>query len=289
MSDIDRIGELRTLAIGQLATLFIRSFAGKVIIASLAVSFAAILLVAADVVEPGTAADWAAAGGAIFAAAAALNIAGNDRAERREERLTADLAQMRLVRIDAREWRDSSTPGVQLKVTITNYGQRPILQALLVAAEVESQSAGTFKLADPTPVQVLQIVPTVLQPSLPGDQTLDAAMKNESDEPWIPQIDPKHRAMYANGLNVKVECVDADGQHWLLSNQDEPHRNLPKLGASSWRRLWTHRRQAAAELCVIFAPSQRTQTGLLATGIVIVAATIAYVVIQLCHWLSILI
>lgn len=120
--------------------------------------------------------------GAIFAAAVAVNIANGDRSERREERQVASLAQMRLVKVNPREWRDVRQPDVQLKVATTNYGERPILQMLMLSAEVESQSAGTFKLSDPTPETVLRIVPTVMQPQLPV-RFFEVAMKNAKGEP----------------------------------------------------------------------------------------------------------
>jgi hypothetical protein len=83
----------------------------------------------------------------------------------RTDSRVADLAQMRLVKIDPREWGDLNQPDVQLRVEITNYGERPILQVLIESAEVESQAAGIFTLSDPTPQQV-RIIPTLMQPQL---------------------------------------------------------------------------------------------------------------------------
>jgi hypothetical protein len=70
-----------------------------------------------------------------------------------------------------------------LRVEITNYGERPILQVLMLSAEVESRSAGAFKRSAPTPVRVLRIVPTIGQPQLPN-QFFEVAMKNQVGEQW---------------------------------------------------------------------------------------------------------
>jgi hypothetical protein len=91
---------------------------------------------------------------------------------------------------------------------------------LILSAEVESVSAGTFKLADPTPVRVVPIIPTVMQPQLRG-QLFEVAMKNPAGVPWESSKEA-HRMKYANGLKVYIQCIDASGNHWEISNEDDP-------------------------------------------------------------------
>jgi hypothetical protein len=268
----------RRRAFKALAEMFVSSFAGKVILGAAFLLLVAMVLVFLGVLAPGTAAEWAAAFGAIFAAAVALNIATRDRSERREERQVASLAQMRLVKVNAREWQDSSNPNAQLRVEIANYGQRPILQVLMLTAEVESQSAGTFKLSDPTPVRILRIVPTVMQPQLPN-QFFEVAMKNAAGERWEPRRLESHRMKYANGLKVTIECIDADGQPWLLSNEDDPQRQVPQMGPPAWQRLWTHRRETASELWALLGPSRRSLLAASAT-----TAIVAIIVLLAWNW-----
>jgi hypothetical protein len=255
--------------------MFVRSFVGRVLLWSVFPLTVALVLILFGVLQPGSAADWMAAAGATFAAAVALAIANGDRSERRDERHAASKAQMRLVKINAREWRDSGSPNVQLKVEITNYGERPILRVLMLDAEVESRSAGTFKQSDPTPPEV-PIVPTVMQPQLPY-QFFDVAMKNEKGEPWEPGRLESHRRKYANGLKVTIQCLNADGQHWSISNEDDPYRHVPKMGPPAWERLWINRKEAVAQISQLLAPSQTTRRTLLITSLV--AATLLMLVV----------
>jgi hypothetical protein len=138
--------------------LFVRSFLGKLTIGLFALGFGAIILwlLGADM---GSVAEWFGAVGAIFAAAAALSIATRDRRERHNEREEADLAQMRLVHIEILDYNDSSKPYIHFRARVTNYGQRPILQAQVISAELFTKQdyegrppwVPSFKLADPSP------------------------------------------------------------------------------------------------------------------------------------------
>jgi hypothetical protein len=267
--------QVRRRALKLLAGMFVSSFVGRVLLWSAFPLAVALVLMLFRVLQPGSAADWMAAAGATFAAGVALAIANGDRSERRDERHVASLAQMRLVKINAREWRDSDSPNVQLKVEITNYGERPILRVLMLDAEVESRSAGTFKRSDPTPPEV-PIVPTVMQPQLPH-QFFDVAMKNENGEPWEPGRLESRRRKYGNGLRVTIQCLDADGQHWTLSNEDDPYRHVPELGPPAWQRLWDNRREAVAQFGELLAPSRTTRRALLVAAVI--AATLLILVV----------
>ncbi|MDO0976946.1 hypothetical protein [Mycolicibacterium frederiksbergense] len=179
----------------------------------------AILLIRFDVLDPGSAADWLAGIGAIFAAAAALSIATRDRADRREERDAASLAQMRLVRIESEPIDgDSSQIKYQLKIDIANHGDRAILQVSLLSATVESVSAGTFANTGATDPPVLAIVPTV-RSGIPHP-SLRTGMANGSGDSWNQMHKAEHRNKTATELRLK--CTDADGQPWIVSNNGDP-------------------------------------------------------------------
>jgi hypothetical protein len=218
------------------------------------------LLVSCDVLDPGSAAEWIAGTGAIFAAAVALNIAAKDRAERREEREVAALAQMRLVevRFRAAECIDPTEQNLfrsyyQLHVSIDNYGERPILRAMVTDAELETRSAGVFKKADPTPVKVLGIIPPVGQPQPGTGNSFDLYMTDSEGERWHPHHgNESHRMAHAT---VKIQCIDAEGQHWIISNDNDPYGDVPIPSPPAYQRLWTHRHEAASELRDLFWPS----------------------------------
>ena len=98
--------------------------------------------------------------GAIIAAAIALDIASRDRRERTRERDEADLAQMRLVQVKIDGYSNSRTPEYNFRVWITNHGQRPILQVLIVSADLYTwedmsgpaiPSVPSFTLTTPVP------------------------------------------------------------------------------------------------------------------------------------------
>lgn len=280
VSDDERRSQARRRASRQLSQVIVSSFVGKVVLASALILFFAILLIIFDVLDPGSAADWMAAAGAIFAAVVALGIATRDRSERRDEGRVAALAQMRLVKIDVHDWEDSGMPDVQLRVSITNYGERPILQVLMLTAEVESLSAGVFKLSDPTPGE-LRIIPTVMQPDL-AINYFDVAMKNEVGERWQPRRLEAHRSRYVNGMRVTLQCLDADGQHWTLANEADPVRHQPDLGPPVWQRLWTHRREVAAELWAVFGPNRKSLTRLAIASAVFAALLLMIFIAR--HW-----
>ena len=146
----------------------------------------------------------------------------------------------------------------------------------MLSAEVEAQSSGTFKLSDPTPVRMLRIVPTVLQPQLP-DQFFEVAMKNEDGERWEPHRLESHPRKYSNGLKVTLQCIDADGQHYILSNEDDAYRDVPQPGPPTWQRLWTNRREIVTDLRGLLTPSQSACIALLAA--LAIAATLLMIVV----------
>jgi hypothetical protein len=215
-----------------LAGAFWRTFAGKMTVAVTALLLMAVVSVWFGLLA-GTAAEWFAAAGTIFAAATALNIAAKDRIERRGERDAADLAQVRLVVIEVRQ---TSTRDSQLRVLLTNFGQRPILRALVLSAELETLSGDLFQLGDPTP-SVVRIVPTVDQPPELQSKPIYITMRNERGELWEPDLEGQRRGW----TEVRIQCLDADGNNWILSNQNDPQRDTPEPSPPWYVRVWRNR------------------------------------------------
>lgn len=262
----------RRQAVHQLSTIAVGSFVGKVVIWAVCLVVVAVPLIVFHVLEPGSAADWLAALGAIFAASAALNIATKDRSERRQEREAASLAQMRLVRIQVSDYADSDYTDRQVRVDVTNYGERPILDVRIVSVEVESRAAGVFTSSGATSPSELEIVPTIGQPSLPT--TMYAGMTNSEGSRWDPRRNEDHLRKYSNGLNVTLQCIDADGQHWLLSINGDPQRQVAQSNPHWLLRLWKHREEAGRELWELVAPSRKTTAAVLLVGLVVMVVWI---------------
>lgn len=242
---------------------FVRSFAGKVVIWA---GFAAVVitaLISFDVLQPGTAADWVAAAGTTFAAVVALSIATRDRRERADERHQEELAQMRLVRLLVRSYRDSSMPAYNFAVSVTNHGRQPILQAHIRSADVftgnivfgpDGRRVPNYKLSDPGPVpHVMDVIPHLEQQrTLTGrtDSRFLISVADAENRLWDPPAGQQPH------IDVKLACIDASGSHWTVSSQHGPDLHRPRLGPPAWQRLWTNRERVVRELWLIFGPSR---------------------------------
>lgn len=282
--------QYRSAALKQISMLlgsYLRSFRGKVLLWSCLFVVLMAVLIASDALAPGSAADWMAAGGAIFAAVVALSIATRDRRDRVAERDEADRAQMRLVRVDVTHYRDSSTPFYNFRVTLTNHGERPILGATVESASMhirdESATEPAYTLSDPSPrPSVIEVVPHVAQQILiNGLAQSDGFIITISDEdgrPWWP------RAGVRPYVDVRVACSDSVGNHWVLSNNQGPHRHTSALGPPVLQRLWIHRRDAAQELWLYFGPSRATVRTLQRAAIVLTVALLISLVAR--NWLD---
>lgn len=239
---------------GKLARAFLATFVGKVTAVAIAT-----LLLAWFVVWLGmtgaTAASWFAAIGTIFAAAAALNIATRDRKERVTERDEADYAQMRLVQIEYQYYDDSSQPNLNFAILVTNYGQRPILQVRVATADLFTwedfgrpglPSVPSYSLRDPGPVPsevlVLPHVELQLQMQQQPAQRLLVRIADRQRRKWQPPRQlSKDQPAPTIQVEIGVECLDADGHHWMLSNLHGPQKNVPIPSRPVLERLWVNR------------------------------------------------
>jgi hypothetical protein len=274
--------QVRKHLLAYFAPKFAYSLNGRIFRWSVAMLLLAVVLLWVGVLkEPGSAAEWFAAGGAIFAAAVALNIATRDRRERDRERNDADLAQMRLVRLDLR-WQgvlSTDTAEVLLAIDVTNWGSRPVLQMQVVRGHVASAGAGVFRMADPVP-QPMPIVPTVMQPEARSGKTFLLALKTNAGIPWQPRTNDDHKPAFTP--DVTVECVDADGNRWLLSTaHPDPQRQVPESNPPVLQRLWTNRKIFVREwLWLVTPPKKVRQTAramaiLMATWGLLLALSVA--------------
>jgi len=203
----DRVNKLRS------------SLAGMTIVSLLLLLLIAVPLIVFDVLRPGSAAEWFGAGGAVFAAWAALTIATRDRRERQQDRYDAARVQMRLVTMTFGQ------PTGQLGIFISNYGERPIFNVCMVRAEVQTHSAGIFSMPESTPLNPIAIVPAG---GAESRKSFQVPMMNGSER-WNPGQDAD--AQGAECYDVRIECSDVNGWRWELSNLREP-KLLPKQPSS---------------------------------------------------------
>jgi len=264
---------------------FFRSFAGRVVIWAGVAAVVITTPIALGVLQPGTAADWVAAAGTTFAAVVALSIATRDRRERANERHQEELAQMRLVRLSVRSYRDSSMPAYNFAVSVTNHGRQPILQAHIRSADVftgnivfgpDGRRVPNYKLSDPGPVpHVMDVIPHLEQQrTLTGrtDSRFLISVADAENRLWEPPAGQQHH------IDVKLACIDASGSHWTVSSQHGPDLHRTRFGPPAWQRLWANRRRAARELWLIFGPSGATVRSLrLACVILTVALLISLI------------
>lgn len=249
-------------------------------------------LIALGVLKPGTAADWVAAAGTTFAAVVALSIATRDRRERAAERHQEEFAQMRLVRLAVRGYRDSSTPAYNVAVSVTNHGCQPILQARIRSAEVftgdivfgpDGRRVPSYKLSDPGPVpHVMDVIPHVdqqLKLNRQTDSRFLIRVADAEDRPWEPTAG---RQTY---IEVKLACTDALGSHWTVSSEHGPQLHKPRLGPPAWQRLWTNRGRAVQELWLIFGPSRAALRSLRLAGVILTVSLLISLVAR--NWLHV--
>jgi hypothetical protein len=217
----------------------------------------------------GNVAEWFAGLGAIFAAVTALNISGRDRRDRRRERMNAAFAQMRLVRIAAEPYEDSRTPDHTLRVHVTNYGQRPILQLRVYSAELFTQQdcggvdvgvmdvppaswddrwirhhgfimnvthiprRASFELNRGTDRPVPLVMPVL---PVATEQLKLTGVDGHPDGRFLVAV----RHMDSNQpwsprerpkfvVNVTIQCLDADGRRWMLQNAPVNPKRIPSV------------------------------------------------------------
>lgn len=211
-----------------------------------------------SVMEWGNAAEWFGGTGAIIAAIAALNIAGRDRKERKRERDAAAIAQMRLVLIEVEPYEDSKTLEHTLRVSVTNFGQRPILRIEVLSTELFTTEdidalhdpdnpkapSASYKLCVPdTLPSVISVLPSAEQQlkltgvsSRPDGRFLISVRHVQNGRPW-----PARRRDAAI-IEVTIECTDADGVRWKIVNNRniQPQRSIyyHAIRIPRWRRLF---------------------------------------------------
>ncbi|OKH63392.1 hypothetical protein EB72_11715 [Mycobacterium sp. SWH-M1] len=258
---------------------FLSTFAGKVLVGcGVALVVVAALLTVGVLDDAGSAADWVAAGGAIFAAVIALNIATRDRRERKSERDDADHAQMRLVRVTVTPYSDSDRPDYNYRVTVINHGSRPILQVLVESANLHTNEEifGTpaFRLRDPgSDPHVHEVIPHLeqqlrLTPGTPHQSFL-IRIADDHGNAW------DSRREQPLSVHVALACIDADGNHWMLSNTQDPQRHTAQQNPPVVQRLWANRGEVMRELRHVLAPNRRARRRLRVMALPAAAGCIA--------------
>lgn len=282
----ERAEARRVLAVATIK--FMASFSGKVLIGTLCVFAGVCLLRVLNVIkDTGSAADWVAAGAATFAAVIALGLATKDRRERVSERNEADHAQMRLIQLGVAGHNDADTPAFNFVVSVTNHGSRPILDAqiqdahLWTGADFEAGNAveeSFYRLRDPGPVPpILPVIAHVeqqlhLTPGVPSRQFL-ICVADASGNLWRPERDG------IPFFDVRLSCIDADGNQWIVSNQQEPVKHTVPQGPSAWQTIRKHHRYIATELWRLYGPNRRVAQWIRRTAF---AAVVVLLLVLVC-------